>query len=656
MNFFEHQELARRQTRRLVVLFVLAVVAIVLAVNLVGVVSWRALAQGAPLPAYFFPVNTVVVVGLIVGGTLLETWRLRSGGDEVARMIGARRLARETADLAEQRLLNIVEEMAIASGVAMPGVYVMDRETSINAFAAGYSPNEAVVAVSAGALRRLNRDELQGVVAHEFSHILNGDMRLNIRLIGVVYGLLLVALLGERLMASTRYVKDASDRGGCALAVMLMVAGLALWIIGYIGVFFGRLIKAALSRQREFLADASAVQFTRNPEGIGGALRKMAGLAGELKLGSRIDHPQAEALSHLFLGAARSAFADGLLATHPPLAERIRRIYGRAMPELEAPPAGSPEAPTAAEMPALEFESVTDFGPARATYEAGLGIAPAVMTPAAAVDAVGRPRPAEAGFARGFVADAARRALMEAVREPLGAQAVVLAVLLDRDAQVAQRQRSQVTDPVLAAALERHAPDAAALHEAMRLPVVDLAIPALKQLEAPVRMRWLALVDAFVRADGRVSLAEFVLQTLIVRRLGADAARAVGVRYHDLNRLQGDLALAASLVAHVCAAHGRGRNAQQRIDAASAELALTLPLLPAAAVRMRGIEGSLDRLNQLAPLRKPLVIKALAAAAIDAQGGLSLAGADVLRAVCAALDAPMPPVVEAVYLGAAGRT
>ncbi|HEU4622209.1 MAG TPA: M48 family metalloprotease, partial [Burkholderiaceae bacterium] len=201
MNFFEHQHLARRNTRRLSVLFALAVIAMVLSVNVVALWLWRWCTAGSPLPPYFIATNTVVVLGLVLGGTLLETWRLRAGGEEVARMVGARLVARDTTHEAERRLINIVEEMSLASGVTVPRVYLMEHEASINAFAAGFSPNDAVIAVTRGTLERLNRDELQGVVAHEFSHILNGDMALNLRLIGLVYGLLLVALFGKQLMS-----------------------------------------------------------------------------------------------------------------------------------------------------------------------------------------------------------------------------------------------------------------------------------------------------------------------------------------------------------------------------------------------------------------------------------------------------------------------
>ena len=648
MNFFEHQEHARRQTRKLLFLFALAVISIVLVFNLLATVAWAMLGHGARLPNYFYPTNTLLVIAFVVGGSILETWRLRAGGDEVAQMVGARLLLRETADAYERRLLNIVEEMSIASGLAMPRVYLMDGELGINAFAAGYSPNEAVVAVSNGALRRLNRDELQGVVAHEFSHILNGDMRLNIRLIGVVYGLLLVASFGETLMSGMRHAP--SDRQGGAGVLIGFVCGLVLWIVGYIGVFFGRLIKAAISRQREFLADASAVQFTRNPDGIGGALRKIGGLARELQLGSRIEHPKAEVLSHLFLGAARASLAEGLLATHPPLDERIRRIYNRAMPYAEAPLPEPTMWPEPEEEPLIPYERVTDFAAAREAYGSGLSDARAVVAPDAAINAVGKPQSTETKFARALANDAAHHPLIDGVRDPIGAQAAVLTLLIEHDLEVARRQRLIVGDGPLGARIDEFMPVVAQMRKTLRLPIVDLAIPTLKQLDAEARAEFLKLVGEFIRADGRVSLSEFVLQTIVARRLNADAARAVPVRYAEITALRGDVAVIASLVAHTCSEHAQGRTAAQRMEAASAQVAVSLPLLPAAAVRERGIEGSLDRLNQLAPLRKPLVIRAFVVAAIDGEGVLSLVGADLLRAVCAAIDAPMPPLVEAVYL------
>ena len=252
------------------------------------------------------------MVGL---ASLYKIAELSAGGEQVALMMGGRLVQSQTTDLAERRLLNVVEEMALASGVPVPPVYVLDGEPGINAFAAGHQPGDAVVAVSRGCLEYLNREELQGVMGHEFSHILNGDMRLNLRLIGVVYGILVLSILGYYIMRFSGGSSSRNSREGGAGAAMV-VLGLAMLIFGYLGVFLGKIIKSAISRQREFLADASSVQFTRNPGGIAGALKKIGGLAE----GSRIRDAHAEEISHMFFGDAFAGSLLNLFATHPPLA------------------------------------------------------------------------------------------------------------------------------------------------------------------------------------------------------------------------------------------------------------------------------------------------------------------------------------------------
>jgi Zn-dependent protease with chaperone function len=341
MDFFASQERAEKQTRLMLGLFLLAVVCIVVALNLVGGLIFvfarnpyaPSIVQGlqaVPHKAYW--ITTAVVLGVIAFGSINRMSALSGGGAAVAEMMGARRVERQGGDVAEQRLLNVVEEMAIASGIRMPLVYVMDDQKAINAFAAGYSPNEAAVTVTRGTLERLNRDELQGVVAHEFSHILNGDMRLNIRLMGVVAGIVAIGAIGSFLMRTCWNSDDSSSRRRSDFR--LFALGLAIWIIGSIGVFFGTLIKAAISRQREFLADASAVQFTRNPDGIGGALCRIA------RHGSGVHQRYADELSHMYF----SAGMDDFFATHPPIDERVTRILGPAasVPQRPTRPARNP--------------------------------------------------------------------------------------------------------------------------------------------------------------------------------------------------------------------------------------------------------------------------------------------------------------------------
>lgn len=332
MDFFQQQDAARRNTTYLVVVFVVAVFAIIVALYVaIGAFAIYMASDGGPDPLSILlhpalllgvPLGVITVVAL---GTGYKTAALAAtGGAGVARSLGGRPLAPDTTDPVERRILNVVEEMSIASGVPVPDVYLLDDQ-AINAFAAGWRTDSAVVGVTRGAAERLTRDELQGVMAHEFSHVLNGDMRLNLRLIGVVHGILVIGLIGYYIMrmvasgSSNRRRSSNKDGGGNAGLALLALGG-AIFVIGYAGVFAGRLIKAAVSRQREYLADASSVQFTRNPDGIGGALAKIGG-AGT---GSRLASPHVEQASHLLF--AQGLNLSSLLATHPPLQERIRRV------------------------------------------------------------------------------------------------------------------------------------------------------------------------------------------------------------------------------------------------------------------------------------------------------------------------------------------
>ncbi|HEY7906347.1 MAG TPA: M48 family metallopeptidase, partial [Wenzhouxiangella sp.] len=300
MNFFQQQDQARRQSKLLIALFVLALLFIAVAIGLLAF-----LLGGWPL----VPWAAGSVLAIMLLASLFKTIGLRQGGGKVARAMGGTLVDPTTQDPARRRLYNVVEEMAIASGVPVPEVYVLEQEAGLNAFAAGYAPTDAAVAVTRGLLERLSRDELQGVIAHEFSHILNGDMRINIRLMGFVFGIMVIAIMGQHLMHSARFSKNSKD------AAPLMMLSLAIVLIGYIGLFFGRLIKAAVSRQREYLADAAAVQFTRNPDGISGALKKI----GISEAGSRLD-TDSEEVGHMLFGQGVSGF---LFATHPPLLKRI---------------------------------------------------------------------------------------------------------------------------------------------------------------------------------------------------------------------------------------------------------------------------------------------------------------------------------------------
>src|SRR5262245_28890169 len=427
-NFFQQQDSARRKTFQLVVYFVLAISILI------------ALVYGLLLalePVSWWQPELLLLaalgVGLVVGGaSAFKVAQLASGGQAVALMMGGEEVPGTTTDARQKRLLNVVEEMALAAGVPVPPVYVL-AEPGINAFAAGYAPGDAVVAVSQGCLNYLTRDELQGVVAHEFSHILNGDMRLNIRLIGLIFGIMALSIIGRMLMFTSggRSSGRNDSRGG------MVLLGLGVFVLGLVGAFFGRLIMAAVSRQREYLADASAVQFTRNPDGIGGALKKIGGLAE----GSRIENPQAAEAGHMFFA---NAFAGeglaGLLATHPPLVERIRRLdpqFDGRFPEVR------PGSVDREELEGSRRGSVPQF--AGMPRLPGLPPVPLPVLGFAdeAASRVGHVDPEEISCAQALH-DGMPDVLRVAAQEPFSARALVYALLLDPRADLRDLQLTRL--------------------------------------------------------------------------------------------------------------------------------------------------------------------------------------------------------------------
>ena len=650
MDFFGHQQQARTATRRLLLLFALAIVGVVLAVN--GAILLAAMAAGIVPAPWVHGLVSGALLALILGGTLVESIRLRAGGPEVARMVDARLVDAQSADPFERRLRHVVEEMALASGTPVPRVYLMADEAGINAFAAGNSLQDAVVAVTRGALTRLTRDELQGVVAHEFSHILNGDMRLNMRMIAMIYGLTLVSSAGRLLLRAAAEGRDSKA------ATPVGLAGIGLWTLGSIGVFFSRLINAALSRQREYLADASAVQFTRNPDGIGGALRRIGGFSTDAPavlrkaarrrpgLGSAIAHHHARTLSPIFLGAASAPFMSGAFATHPPLTERLRRIYGRSVSLLEAPEQPLPGAePTGAEPAAAEPAAAARHPPGAISP-----LAPLKRGASALPASIGRAlAPADAkAYVESWRERIQALGLDTALKDPPQARLLTLAMLLDKGASVALAQRRIVID-----ALGASAGDAlGALHAAVaalppggRLPLLDLAMPALQQLSLAESDGLLRIADALIAADGRMSLPEFLLLTTLRRRIGSASRARVRPIHRSLRELPDEAALVLSLIAHLRSS----RPASEAFAEGRVFLEGMAPVLqPLGALTPASLGPALERLNQLMPLAKPALVKACAAAAWDVGSRqVDWRAASALRTLCTALDAPMPPMTQA---------
>jgi Zn-dependent protease with chaperone function len=634
-----------------VVLFLLAVAAVTATVNVTVALFWLAtIGRGiapysidgagnvalavARVPPALFAWTTAVTLAVIATRSLVTVYAMRGGGDAVARMVGGVPLERGTADPAERRLLNVVDEMAIASGVTVPRVYVLRGEPGLNAFAAGYAPNQAALAVTEGALRQLTRDELQGVVGHEFSHVLNGDMRLNVRMIGVLAGILCIGEVGEFLMRSAG--GGRGSRRGNRSAVILL--GVALMVIGYVGLFFGRLVRAAVSRQRELLGDASSVQFTRNPRGLAGALA-VIGAAAE---GSLVRDRHAETLSHMFFAEGVKVWLGSVLATHPPVAERIRRIDPRFAPAEYLRTRTTAAPPPAGAAPA---------------HRAAPTVAPPVASRPAAVlvDSVGRPTPAHVDHAARLLA-ALPPALHAAAEEPAAAQALLLAFALapdeaDRKRQVALLEQSG--RDALAQRADALAGAVRTLSPVLRLPVVAIALATLRELEQPARDALVSDLVAAIEADRHLTLDEFVLLTIVRQQLGASAARPEPVAHRSIFEVTDDARVVLALLAHTGAAGpGEARAAFERGTQALRLPAAALP--PSGDVALARVGDSFDRLRRLAPFVKRLFLESCVET-VTADDTLGLAEAELLRAIAAALDCPVPPILGAVPLESPAR-
>ncbi len=666
-TFFENQHLARRNTKLLVLLYLLAVVGVIVAVDLVlaGVYATNfvhvppgrslTIANGmkaVPAAIYLWgALGTAMVIFAVSGWNVLQ---LASGGKAVADMCHARRVSPETRDPLERRLLNVVEEMAIAAGVRVPAVYVMDDEQGINAFAAGYEVSDSVVAVTRGTLATLNRDELQGVIGHEFSHILNGDMRLNIRMIGVLAGIVFVGSVGEFLMRSQRNVRDSRA------SAPIFASGLALLVIGYVGLFFARLIKAAVSRQREFLADASSVQFTRNPDGIAGALDQIGSAAG----GALIQNRQAENISHMFFGQGIRVRLSGLFDTHPPLEERIERAnprfdrasYRKARPRADAEPAAATK----------EKTPITPKQAATAILGAAAGVAGLDGRRGADIGTEwGRSAGESAkivGSLDGGKVDYAARLLgslpgdlRERLRNPEGARAALIALLLAPKDEVMAVQIEAMNAAGLATLAEQvraTAPLTARLGAAFHLPVVDLALPAIKSSPEASKQELLKALEAVIHADRRVSLHEFVVLSLArhqlapTRKPGAAGSRRIA-------DLRAETMIVLSLVAHAGVRRdptgARGEDLQAAIRAGSREMGLPEPGVddPMPKLTLEAAGAALEALQALAPMQKALLVKGLFAA-VSADGAIRIAEAELMRLVGAVLDCPLPPLFDSL--------
>ncbi|WP_111413789.1 M48 family metallopeptidase [Billgrantia lactosivorans] len=621
MDFFGAQERAKRLTVWLVVLLVIAVLGMIAAAVAVVALATLLLDGGQPggdplaraLDPLLLGSVALGVLLVVASASLVRHLQLRAGGAAVAEALGGRPLNGDTRDTGERRLLNVVEEMAIAAGLPVPAVYLLD-EPGINAFAAGHAPQDAAIGVTRGAIQALTRDELQGVIAHEFSHVLHGDMRLNLRLVALLYGILVIGLVGRLLLRgmATRRVAGGSRRGNGQ--AVLLGAGLALMLVGFVGTLCGNLIKAAVSRQREFLADASAVQYTRNPAGLADALKRVATQGSELRA------TRAEEFSHLYFSRGLPGLR-GLTATHPPLATRIRRLE----PEWDG---RLPE-------PSVEREAAAvGEGRAQAQPDQGAGMAP----PAALAERVGEPREADLQRARGALAGIAP-VLLEAAHDSYSARAVVYGILMGAEPASRARQRQALTAaarPDVLAELERLERPLAEVRPGQRLALIELCLPVLRQLSVAQYAGFRDCLERLMAVEQEPGALQWALHRLVIA--GSEGAGGRAGRRQPLARVEAAVARLLSSLA--LAGSDQATGAAQAFREAAAGLGLEIAFVSRPATPQE-LDWALGRCRLLGDDDRVRLLGAMARC-VAHDGQVRAEEAELLRAVAWSLGCPLP--------------
>ncbi len=620
-DFFTRQDEARSRTGLLIVLFFLAVVLIVVSVYITVQVGLNMILSDGdtttPLVVDWkmFGWVSLVTVAIIALGSIVKIVQLSGGGGTVAEGMGGRLVNSGASDRLEKRYANIVEEMALASGIPVPDAYVLDQEAGINAFAAGYTTGDAVVAVTRGCLEKLNRDELQGVIAHEYSHILNGDMRLNIRLIGLLCGIMVIANIGQAILRGSS--RSRSKKGGG----QIMLAALALLVIGYLGQLMGRIIQSAVSRQREFLADASAVQFTRNPDGIGGALKKIGGF----DKGSLVQSPNAPEASHMFFSLAIRSF----FATHPPLDERIRRIdptFSKAL--------GSDGGSAPASGPAMGFD------PSVASISASAS---------ETMQNVGSLKRESVDYSAELLERLPQNIRRE-LSDIMGAMALICAMLLDKTPEKRERQLmllATVSAPEFVQHTRKLEPAFRGLEASFYFPIIELSIATLRRMSPAQYARFKEHLRVLVEADGKMSIYEFAIRKMITHHLGAYYSHSKRtMTYRELGPLVPHVVNLLAMLAR--AGHREEQEVRSAFDAGMAKLKTfdleTMPELPAG-VSFQQLDTALNNLTLAAPKIKRTAFEACCACALFDRK-VSVAEAELLRLTGSVLDIPVPPFLQ----------
>ena len=644
MNFFVAQDKARQASRRLIAAYIVATILIVAGITaIVGFALYTFTDTGyGYAPGEFVRNNTGILIAtallttlFILGASMFKTSVLSSGGGAVATQLGGTLVPADVQDPLRRRLRNVVEEMAIASGVPVPEIYVLEEESGINAFAAGYTPSDAAVAVTRGTLELLDRDELQGVIAHEFSHILNGDMRLNIRLMGVLFGIMVLGLIGRLIVRGGYHASIVSSRRDRGTPVVLVI-GLGLAILGGIGMFFARVIKAGVSRQREFLADASAVQFTRQSAGIANALKKIGGYSE----GSLIQAADPEEVSHMLFGSGLKL--SGMFATHPPLIKRIQALDPN-FKESDFPRVDPRQQP-------MQATGAGETGSAFAgDVTTALASGGAQVLAESIAETVGQPEVQHVEYAQ-HLRHSIPTDLYDAAHSAEFAYLLTIALILDRTGDVVDRQLTLAREQLgaeRAKLLRRYYEKLMDTGPEFRLPLLGIAFPALKLRPRQELSYLVSLTTRMIQIDGEIDLYEYCFYRIMMTNLGK--AKDPSGRRKALRSRRSDLQASAVELLRILADYGHKDDEESRAAFNTGintlgSWAQDYSYKSARQYTISVLDHSLDVLLGLNSKGKESLLRAISATA-GHDGKLTVTEAELIRAVCATLDYPLPPIL-----------
>ena len=645
-NYFTRQEEARRNAKKLVILFAIAVAAIIIVIYLALRMIWLihlSPDHSSPYSVWTFngyswwdPLTFVIIATtvslIILIASIIKTGQLRGGGRAVAEMLGGTLISGNTQELKERQLLNVVEEMAIASGVPVPLVFVLNNEDGINAFAAGLTLNDSAVAVTRGALNNLSREELQGIIGHEFSHILNGDTRLNVQLIGIIFGIMVIGIIGGKILQGVR----GSRKGGGPIILI----GLVFWIVGYIGYFMGRLIQSAVARQKEFLADASAVQFTRNPAGIVGALKKIGGYVK----GSKIDSASASQASHMFFGESHRSFLfSKFLATHPPIVDRIKHLD----PHFKGEPAAVKSDQNLYHAPVYEAPISGMHESAPIARDA----TPVSVNPQDVIHLVGNPTPTSLIQGKATLESIAD-AMKQTVNTPAGAASVIYALLLGSDCRERENQLSALYHSVVTKddieGIQRLCDFMTTLKEDQKLPLVEMAVPQLRLLTEKEKRNFLDMINALIMADRKATLFEFFINWMLNQYLIKDKEDLFGkTTFFHIHQVEYDILILLKALAN-SGNFGNEDSANAAFQAGVAQIpelaAKNHEFIYSEKINFDLIGTALNQLSHASFQIKQSVVDACAGCAF-ADKTITIAEWEMLRALSLTLHCPLPPFV-----------